>query len=287
MRTKQDWQDHQEKIKRCGTSFKVLKLKDEHIAAQDSGKKYYKIVPVLCKSQLCPRCRSLMATKIKRKLSAVLETGEWRHATLTTINDGTPTPEKLKAIIKNFAKFVRAMKKKNKNFKYFRALEISKSGMIHIHAIINTYIQQPDLSRLWYEISGSYIVWINKIKNNKKIVNYVCSYITKKDENEEHSKLLFEIRTRRFSSSGKLLSGIADSSIYEPFYYHDYPCGDISNFINNTLCFADVTPEDIEVSKHFPKNIYNSILSAVKQHAPRNDLPATITEHPLTKSYCA
>lgn len=106
-----------------------------------------------------------------------------------------------------YAKFIRLMQKKhNGKFQYVCVPEFQKRGAVHFHVAVVGFQNVKLLRALWLKASGEYGGNIDvtapisrkgkKIKEPKKIANYISKYITKTDS------VAFD--KKKFSTGGKI-----------------------------------------------------------------------------------
>lgn len=105
---------------------------------------------------------------------------------------------------KDLTKFARKMKKRYQNFAYVAVPELQKRGAVHFHLAINGYYHVGTVRALWLSVVGAGNIDITsprtekgkKIKNPKKIANYIGKYITKSD--------IVAFNKRRYSRGGDI-----------------------------------------------------------------------------------
>lgn len=135
------------------------------------GKVY--IVPYACNLVICEHCSKKRARAIYRRYYKRIKTKyDLKHVTLTWGHEDLRR-DILREI---YCKFVRLLKEFWSSF--IAVLEISRTGHIHLHAIVSgKYVPQPLLSDKAEEIVGRPVVWINRAVPKK--LGYLVKYISK------------------------------------------------------------------------------------------------------------
>lgn len=101
-------------------------------------------------------------------------------------------------------KFARKMKRRYPHFAYVAVPEYQKRGAIHWHLAIRGFYHANTVRRIWTSIVGDGNIDITpprtekgkKLKQPKKIANYIAKYISKSDD--------AEFNKRRYSTGGKI-----------------------------------------------------------------------------------
>jgi hypothetical protein len=136
--------------------------------------------PVRCHSWACAYCGYTRASWLKRQVSeAAVEHELSRFMTLTL---GTrqvsraDSEERLKLAWSRLRKVLHGV---YPGLEYVWVMEYTKWGQAHLHLLVNTYIPQRVLSRLWKEASGgSYIVDIRQ-PGVTAVARYIAKYVGK------------------------------------------------------------------------------------------------------------
>lgn len=136
------------------------------------------VIPMLCKSWACPRCRK----KKTRQWTAIAIDGKpERFITLTCDRDRFASVEHaFQVMAKAFSKLVARIRRKFGSFEYIRVWELHKSGYPHLHIMQRGgYIPQKWLSETWDELGVGKIVDIRKIHRPQVTAAYVTKYMGK------------------------------------------------------------------------------------------------------------
>lgn len=150
------------------------------------GDAFQKPIRYRCKLKLCERCAKRKAKQIRKKFLPALQ--EMRHLKLLTL-----TIKNTKTIEEGFEKLRSSLRKlrQRKDFKWrfkggLYALEVTynkntETFHCHAHLLVSLFwISQERLSRVWAECNGGDpVVDIRAIRNVKKALAYVTSYISK------------------------------------------------------------------------------------------------------------
>lgn len=171
-------------------------LKSVH--TNGNGEKEFVYKRLFCKKWSCKRCGPIKAWQACRDIPKFIkEKSLNRFLTLTL--DPKKVPEDInvhKYIWKVWAKFRTYLKRKLKEkISYICVLELHKSGMPHLHILVNRFIPQSWISNSWSAVGGGKIVFIEKIKDAKRIGYYLSKYLTKNID------AILPRRLRRITSS--------------------------------------------------------------------------------------
>jgi len=154
-----------EAFERCGKE--VL-----HIACRACGEP--KDVPMSCNLRICPECSRRFAARMADQIAdvwhSIPKSGFWllKKITLTVKTDGDlqkAWDEGWKAIPKLWRKHLKVC---DDSGAVLSGMVVSaefgpKNGNVHFHVLFyGPYIPQADLSKWWYELTGSYVVDIRR-----------------------------------------------------------------------------------------------------------------------------
>ena len=200
-------------------SFKIEKANNPN--AKLPAGVVLKFTPAKCKSYSCPVCGKKKVMDLMARLKDV-NLNNYRFFTLTLVNKYSQddTKKNLERVAYCFNRLNTQLKKDKrfKNLQYFRVTEIGKNGNVHVHGLWNKYIDQKELSKMWFKITGdSYRAPVEKIKSKEDAVAYLYKYLSKdlqfyNDEIEHandlfgtekinNAKLFYELAKRRYSAS--------------------------------------------------------------------------------------
>lgn len=135
-------------------------------------------VPTLCCTWVCPRCGPVRVRQARAKARAG---NPQRMITLTTRpRDGLSTEQSVKWFRHKFSLLVARIRRNFGPFEYFQATELHKSGWPHMHILTRgCYIPQRMLKAWWISLTGSFKVYIQKVKRTWKAVQEATKYCLK------------------------------------------------------------------------------------------------------------
>jgi hypothetical protein len=158
-----------------------------------------KIHPLLCHSHYCPICNKIRRNQLYYTLVRWSKNRRLRFLTLTYSHDLTPE-QVLQRFQKDWNKYVLYLRRARYYFNYFKVIEFTKKGYVHFHILIDSYIPQGILSRIWLNITEfSYIVYVKEKMSNRKSINYLLKYVTKSFEGAQDIFVAYGIRRYSFS----------------------------------------------------------------------------------------
>ena len=135
---------------------------------------------VLCNTWHCPYCGPRKSWKYQQIIAAkAIEFKLDRFMTLTL------DPKKIKGkpykhLSESWRKLREAFRRKfGKSISYILVKEAHKSGIPHLHILVDQYIPQKWLSAKWANLGGGPMVDIRRIKDIKNMVLYIGKYLTK------------------------------------------------------------------------------------------------------------
>lgn len=201
MRTREQLEKHKSNVEKCSNYYALMKYNKYYYELHSNELKPFKFVPIFCNSYFCTECAEKKRKAIIERFEKFRRSDSWRFLTLTLRNSGTNTAENLKNFSRYFNNFMTTIRKKNPGIKYLSVIEIGKSGNVHAHILINRYLQQKEVSRLWQKASGSYIVHIEKVYNAQSCKRYISKYISKFQQFEETNDLFYLMQVKRVSWS--------------------------------------------------------------------------------------
>jgi hypothetical protein len=133
-----------------------------------------------CKRMSCPRCGEKKARLYRRAIAAAAEAlGLKRFLTLTLDPDRAGSPEhSVEYIRKAWNKFRTYLARKfGARVQFIAVLELQKSGMAHLHVLIDRYIPKDWLDNAWNAVGGGF-TWA-KFVDVHRVSGYLTKYLTK------------------------------------------------------------------------------------------------------------
>lgn len=158
---------------KCCPRSKTLEAWSETLQA-------FVIIQLTCKNWGCPICGRRKVQKYAKKVTAAEPN---RLITLTVNPKMHKTPrEAFDQTRRMVAPLSAKVRRLFGEFEFFRILEVTKRGWPHYHLITRSeYIPQPELSRLWNEMTGAPIVDVRKLGKTVQAYWYVVKYLGKQD----------------------------------------------------------------------------------------------------------
>lgn len=205
MHTK-SYEEHLRDAKYCGLQWRILWLRNNSNKSTSTDLPKWKVIRERCHSKACAHCSRLKFQQIRSKLRQESITTQWRFFTLTSINSDQTHHAKLRKLENNFRELRKKLKRKFPQLKYIKVIEMSPSGMWHIHGLWNIYIDIKLLSKYWEEISGAYRCHVEKVRKPAGAVSYIFKYCFKSIFNETERRTIYECDRKKFTTSRGLLS---------------------------------------------------------------------------------
>ncbi len=159
----------------CGTEASVGR-----VVGPDGQRYAYAAIP--CKSWHCEVCGPVKAARIRCYIvTAALEHELNRFLTLTLDPkrldmDGDLT-RYLREVWRKFRVYLK--RRYGKSISFIAIMEEHKSGIPHLHVLIDRYIPQAWISAAWSALGGGRIVYIERVKDLAAIGWYLGKYLTK------------------------------------------------------------------------------------------------------------
>jgi hypothetical protein len=170
-----------------------------------------------CGSWSCPYCRKKNLKRLQYRIFngaiAVNQKNVFGQKFLTLTCPGqdyrdSHTPlEAHEDMQKNFAKLVKALKKRHGGFFYLKVVEKHKSGFPHIHVLLSGKAiahkgVKEEIESLWRDKYGMGFCWIVLIKNGFRAgIKYITKYLVKDFEMDGQSIISMGRYKRIFTAS--------------------------------------------------------------------------------------
>lgn len=270
------YQEHLRNAKYCGLQWRILlcELSENERLAQDLPK--YKVSPVLCNSQACPRCAKIRFRKIHSRFKFSAVNKQWRMFTLTSVKKESNSAKELIKLEENFRELRKFLKRKYPKLQYFTVKELSPKGMWHIHGLWNIHIDIKVLSAKWRSISGAYRVWLERVRSPRAAINYVFKYVYKSTYNPRERQLLFEQDKRKFSYSKGLLNPDKSKNPWSCELGVNYCVEEIKKELHRIISTTELTINDFHSDDYpyFEDLIYNIFYDIYNNSPPNLFQPA-------------
>ncbi len=153
-----------------------------------------------CKSYGCAICGPRKLRRVRKAIVKLAATnGLTRFVTLTLGRRGTAgrtTKEQAQYLKECWRKMRVSLQRKHKrSLAFISVVELHKSGVPHLHILIESFLPQAWLSVAWQKVGGGRVVDIRKVEI-KRVAAYLSQYFTKEKQLEG-----FPAGVRRFSTS--------------------------------------------------------------------------------------
>lgn len=138
----------------------------------------FRLTPIRCKTWSCPVCAKINTYQIIQRIAA----GNPTHfLTVTARPDPSRSPHAYYAFLRSkLARLISWLKRKKVIRRYVIVTELTRAGIPHFHiAYSGAYFPQDQISERWQRLSGSRIVWIERIKNPRHCAKYLAKYLAK------------------------------------------------------------------------------------------------------------
>ena len=238
------YQEHLRNAQYCSLRWRILTLKPGYNERYNSTLPKFRVIPVRCNSKACPRCARLKFNQLRNSIRDVSKFYNWRFFTLTLRKGTTTQAADLEHLENSFRQLRKKLKRKFPELKYIAIKELSPSGMWHFHGLWNIYIDVQTLSNYWEEISGSFVVYLEKVRSPRGCVNYIFKYCYKSVFNETERRLLYENNYKKFTSSKGLLSSNKNENPYSAELGVDYNVEELKERIFEIVRTSDLTVND-------------------------------------------
>ena len=195
--------------KPCGTTAATGRVTTGRKGARGYSRLY-------CKSWSCRYCGPKKAARIRERIVAESE-GAWPDSIPdadTRSEHSTGARSSVRYIRDVWRKFRVSLKRKlGKSVSFISVVELHKSGCPHLHALVDQYIPQAWISDAWSSLGGGRVVYIERVKDLRKIGWYLGKYLTKE-------MLLSPAgASRRYSSSRNIKLGSFEKCGWRPAKY--------------------------------------------------------------------
>jgi hypothetical protein len=138
-----------------------------------------KYVRLNCKTWTCSYCGPRRAWQYREAIRHTAEQLELKRFLTLTLDPSKIEGDPVRFLRKVFNKFrVYLLRKYNCSITYIAVLEFHKSGIPHLHILLDRFIPQRWISESWSSLGGGSIVHI-KLVDVHRIAHYLAKYLTK------------------------------------------------------------------------------------------------------------
>ena len=147
-----------------------------------------RFIPLRCKCWTCEHCARINKYNLEQKIASGKPD---RMITLTCRPEPDRTPKEIhdRARKKIPILFAR-LRKEFGEIEYAAVLETTTKGMPHWHILCRgDYIPQAAIKKHWNQLTGNFIVGIEKIRSAKSVQSYIVKYLAKDFEKHKTERL--------------------------------------------------------------------------------------------------
>jgi hypothetical protein len=144
-----------------------------------NGRSEELLVRLDCKTWGCAYCGPRKAKRYKGAIRAIAEREGLNRFLTLTLDPRKIDTDPVRYLGGVYNKFrVYLLRRYGASIKYITVLEFHKSGIPHLHVLVDRYIPQEWISQAWSSLGGGKIVHI-KIVDVHRISHYLAKYLTK------------------------------------------------------------------------------------------------------------
>lgn len=218
----------------------------------EKGRIVYKEFYIPCKSWNCPICARNKAIKLGNTIKEGFRNEQVRFATLTMHRNRNLTEASLE--IKSAWNRLRlAITRKFGAFKYVWVVEgHKKSGMPHLHILINTFIPIKWLSRTANRCGFGYIADIRAVRG-ERVFGYILKYLSKGMGSATLARIHSVKKLRRYSKSRSIKNEAFSKGDFTTLSISDFirPMEELARFANRAQERAGIKPESTKVTPKY------------------------------------
>jgi hypothetical protein len=134
---------------------------------------------VNCKTWGCPFCGPRKAKRYKHLIAQLAEREQLRRFLTLTLDPSIIEGDSVRHLRSVFNKFRLYLRRKfGCPIKYIAVLEFHKSGVAHLHVLVDRFIPQEWIKQSWSALGGGSIVFI-KYVDVHRVSRYLSKYLTK------------------------------------------------------------------------------------------------------------
>jgi len=148
-----------------------------------------------------PRKKYYRALREKIKSTMIKSSKKYSFITLTYHQKKYSPEESAERSKRDIKELLRLLRRRFGKVQYFYIIELTGTGYVHFHVIIDHFIYWKVLKGMWYHITLSYVVDIRSIPSGN-IAGYICKYLTKTSKQDSWQfEFIFKNVDRIWSSS--------------------------------------------------------------------------------------
>lgn len=151
-----------------------------------------------CKCWDCDYCGPKKVAELRHRISVTArELGLKRFLTLTLdpekVGEGEDLVWYIREVWRKFRVYLK--RRLGRSVSFISVLEAHKSGRLHLHVLLDQYVEQRWISEAWDRLGGGRIVFIKRVDDLSGVGWYLGKYLTK------DMRLVGGSGTRRYSTS--------------------------------------------------------------------------------------
>ncbi len=147
-----------------------------------------KVRPFYCAHRSCPPCWRRRVSTIRVKVSQAVLIWDLTRLLSLTLDPKKIDGDPYELLGHVWHKFSHELQRKSEGLRYIWFKGVHRSGIPHLHVLVNRYLDQSWVSDTWSKLGGGVIVDVRGFGFQKidveRVTNYVTSYLTKQDEME-------------------------------------------------------------------------------------------------------
>jgi hypothetical protein len=145
------------------------------------GRELHGYARLYCKGWRCRYCGPKKAAELREQITKKAKEHDLsRFVTLTLDPNIEAKIKDIKYIRSVWRKFRVYLKREfGDTVSFISVVELHKSGVPHLHVLVDRYIHQGWISEKWARLGGGRIVFIEKVKDLSTIGWYLAKYLTK------------------------------------------------------------------------------------------------------------
>lgn len=163
------------------------------------------VIPFRCGRNDCPVCSQIKKNRLVRRLKAAPWPETLYMWTVTTDPSILSSDEAFKSIANRWHHVLRNLRRRYPTLRFFRIIELTKSGLPHMHILVDQYIDWHEFRRALMRADFGRVLHYAKVPKGVAVL-YLTKYLTKSLHVQPY---LRELRLRTWSASIHFLPGIS------------------------------------------------------------------------------
>lgn len=208
-----------------------------------TGRTQYKLVRFNCGKSTCPVCQDRRRRRLIRRLHQVPWAPVVYFWTITTDPNVLDPLEALQTLNRRWHVVHRTLIRICPNFRYFRVLEFTESGLPHIHFITDSYIPWSQFQSILIKHKFGKVLHFKPLPI-RAAINYLCKYVTKGVYQTDHP---YDFHGRFWAATIGLLPQITygDAEGEWQIVWTGRNQTNLENMLHAFRLYADRSPPDL------------------------------------------